>query len=246
MAETISFSGASFTIGTVDTPGSNDVSVQELPGARYVISTEQGTPILNLGIQGDETDQFLTFTSETAVAVRGLIANVGGGDDVLVIGGKVKDNSLIRLQDGNDSFTSEDIVRDSTIRTNKGDDVTVISSPTDFVAVDSLFAMGKGDDALVFGGSVKNVEVSLGLGADLVEYKGNIDGSNLNLGGVDSTPDDQIDVIKIDGDSSIQGLVITGADVNDVLFIGSSEYSYDATNNLWVNDLDPSNTRDFS
>ena len=68
----------------------------------------------------------------------------------------------------------------------------------------------------------------------------------MNLGGVDSTPDDQIDVIKIDGDSSIQGLVITGADVNDVLFIGSSEYSYDATNNLWVNDLDPSNTRDFS
>ena len=246
MAESISFSSGSFATGLIDLPGTDNVVVQQAPGGGYVLSSESGLPIVNLGIQGDETGQILNFTSDTPTAVVGLTANLGGGDDVLIIGGKVKGDTVIKLQNGRDTFESSNIVRDSSIRTNAGNDRAVLSSPTDFVAVDSSFAMGKGADTLVFGGSVRNAEVSLGRGADSVEYQGNIRGSNLNLGGVGSTPDGQADTIRIAGDATIEGLVITGADENDILFIGSSEYNYDSANNLWVNASNPNDIRNFS
>ena len=246
MATTISFSSGSFSTGTNDLPGSNDVVVTDSQGGAFTLATENNESIVNLGIQGDNQTQFLNFTSDTIVTVRGLTANMGGGNDVLIIGGKAKGGSLIRLQDGNDTFVSQDVVRDSSIRFNAGNDNAILSSPTEYVAVDSSFEMGQGDDSLVFGGSVRNAEVSLGLGADSVEYLGNILGSNLNLGGEGSMPDGQADTIMIAGDSSITGLVITGADENDTLFIGSSEYTYNTSDNRWVNANDPNDIRNFS
>ena len=52
--------------------------------------------------------------------------------------------------------------------------------------------------------------------------------------------------MRIAEDADIKGLVITGADESDLLFIGSTEYSYDSNNNLWVNSSDPNDTRNFS
>jgi hypothetical protein len=246
VAETLSFSGGSFTAGNLDVPGTNDVVVQQAEGGAFVLASEDGSAVVNLGLEGDDDAQNLIFASDTPTAVVGLTANLGGGDDTLVIGGKVKDGSSIRMQSGDDSVVTEGTVRDSQIRTNAGNDETILNSNSEFVARDSSIGMGQGDDALVFGGSVQSVQTNLGTGADSVEFQGNILGAKLNLGGSGGTSDGEADVIRISADASIEGFVITGADENDTLFIGTTQYNYDSANNLWVNATNSGDTRNFS
>ena len=101
--------------------------------------------------------------------------------------------------------------------------------------------MGSGNDTLVFGGNVKNVDIRLGSGSDKVKFEGNINGAKLNLGN-----DDQIDEVLIAEGSSIKDLVITGAGDGDLLFIGSTQYNYDSNDKLWENSSDPSDNLNFN
>lgn len=247
MATTISFTSAGFTAGLIDRPGTNDVQVVEVaaPNGGFELFAQDGTPIVNLGLEGDDSAQNLLFTSDDPIALVGLTANLGGGDDTLIIGGQVAD-SRIRLLGGNDNIFSDGEVRNSDIRTNFGDDTAIFESETFLVARDSRILMGKGNDTLIFGGSVQNIDTGLGLGSDNVEFQGNIQGARLNLAGTGEIPDGEVDTVRLSATASIEGLVITGADDNDLLFIGTTQYNYDSANNLWVNSTNPNDTRNFS
>ena len=240
MAETISFSSGSFSAGTNPQPGSNGVVVEGQNGV-FTLSTQKNTPIVNLGIQGDGEKQDLSFLSDTPVTLKGFTANLEGGDDSLFIGGKTRRDSSMNFGRGGDSVETEGGIRRTELNGNRGKDDFLLNSEGKFVAVDSQIDMGKGNDTLVFGGSVKDVDVNLGSGSDKVEFQGNINGVKLNLG-----EDGEVDKVRIAEDADIKGLVITGADESDLLFIGSTEYSYDSNNNLWVNSSDPNDTRNFS
>ena len=239
MAETISFSSGNFSAGTIDQPGSNDVVVEGQNGV-FTLSTENNTPIVNLGIEGDNKAQDLAFLSDTPVTLIDFTANLGGGDDSLFIGGKTK-NSFIDFGKKADTLETEGALRGSEVNAGSGKDDFNLNSEGKFVANNSQIDMGAGNDALFFGGSIKNTEVNLGSGSDKVEFQGNINGANLNLG-----EDGQVDKVFLAEGADIKGLVITGADESDLLFIGSTEYSYDSNNNLWVNSSDANDTRDFS
>lgn len=245
MAETISFTSGGFTAGIIDRPGTNDVQVVESPNGGFELFAEDRSPIVNLGLEGDDSAQKLLFTSDDPIALVGLIANLGGGDDTLIIGGGVKD-SKARLLKGDDNVSSTNTIQNSDLRLNAGNDKATFESNTAFVARDSKIFMGAGNDNLVFGGGVQNTQSELGLGSDTVEFQGNIDGVNLNLTGTGKSPDGEVDTIRISGGADIKGLVITGADENDLLFIGTTQYNYDSANNLWVNATNPNDTRNFS
>ena len=239
MATTISFSSGSFSDATNSQPGSNDVVVE---GANaFTIATENNAPIVNLGIQGDNSNQDLSFFSDTPITLKGLTANLGGGADSLFIGGKTKNNSFIDFGKGRDSVETEGTIRKTELLGKGGKDDFFLDSEGEFAAVDSLIEMGKGNDRLVFGGSVKDLDVNLGRGSDKVEFQGNIKRVNLNLG-----EDGEVDKVRIGEGADIQDLVITGADDSDLLFIGSTQYNYDSNDNLWVNSSDPSDKLDFS
>lgn len=240
MAETISFSSGSFSTGTIDGPGSNDVVVTK-QGDGFVLSTENSTPIVNLGIQGDNEAENLSILSDTSVAVKGFTANLAGGDDSLFIGGKTKGNSVINLGKGSDSIESTGTFKNSELLAKRGNDQASFEAETKFVAIDARIDMGNGNDDLVFGGSVKDIDVKLGAGSDNVEFGGKINGAKLDLG-----TDGDVDKIRLSADADIKGFVITGADDNDLLFIGSTQYNYDSNNNLWVNSSDSNDTRNFS
>ena len=241
MAETISFSSGSFSAGTIDQPGSNDVVVTESQNGAFTLTAENGSPIVNLGIQGDNEKQDLSFLSDSPVTLKGFTANLGGGNDSLFIGGKIHSDSSIDFGKRGDSLETEGGIRRTELLGESGKDNFLLNSQGRNAAVDSQIDMGNGNDSLVFGGSVKDVEVNLGSGSDKVEFQGNLKGANLNLG-----EDGQADEVRIAEGADIQGLVITGADESDLLFIGSTQYKYDSDNNLWVNSSNPSDTRNFS
>lgn len=141
---------------------------------------------------------------------------------------------------GNDRFINNGQFRNSSFEGGDGNDFVRISSSAKNVAVNSSFDMGDGNDTLVFGGSVKGLDIELGDGADKVKFRGNVRDVELDLGGADGDRD----VVRIDGNTKINGLTITGADDNDVLFIGSSEYEFGGGTS-WVNVDDPNDIRNF-
>ena len=240
VAETISFSSGSFTAGTIDQPGTNHLVVTQASGGGFNISSENNNAIFNLGIQGDNQSQDISFFSDTPVTLKGLTANLGGGADSLFIGGKTR-GSTINADRGSDSVETEGAINNTDLNTGRGRDDVTLESDSTFVAVNSQIDMGQGNDNLVFGGAIKDTEINLGTGADTVEFTGNIRGANLNLGG-----DGDADTIRIAAGTNIEDLVITGADNNDRLFIGSTRYNYDSNSNLWVNPSNPDDTRNFS
>lgn len=240
MAETISFSSGGFSIVTNPQPGSNDVVAAEGLNGAFTLSTANTTPIVNLGIKGDDTAQDLSLFSLTDLTAIGLTSDLGGGDDNLFIGGITKASSL-RFSKQDDTLETEGAFRNSFTNAGAGSDNFSFNSETEFVAVNSQINMGSGNDTLVFGGNIKNVDVRLGTGSDKVEFQGNINGASLNLGN-----DDQVDRVLISEGVDIQGLVITGAGESDLLFIGSTKFNYDGDSNLWVNSTDPSDTLNFS
>jgi len=105
--------------------------------------------------------------------------------------------------------------------------------------------MGSGDDMVTVNYLSSGDTFNLGTGADRVVFGGNILNTTVNLGGNDGS----IDKVLLSQSASISGLRITGAQSNDVLFIGTTQYNYQsstATGSTWVNSTNPSDTRNFS
>lgn len=221
MSETLIFSGGGFQLPTELPRGATPYSVEktEIDGQDvFVIASEPpGKTIKELDLAGDTDGTPVVIDS----SVKTLTAKFGDSDDTLIINAPKSKFSDISLGDGEDDFSTVD---DSRFR-------------------QSSVNTGSGDDSVVFGGNVNKVTVDLGTGADELTFQAKAKNVDINLGDADESQD----TVRFEaGDGSFKNIVITGADENDVLFIGSSEYNYEAASNLWVNGSDPNDTRNFS
>lgn len=125
----------------------------------------------------------------------------------------------------------------STFTLGSGNDTLVIGS-----SKDNNFFMGDGNNNVTIQYGTTNDTINFGTGADTLVFGGKIQNTLVQL-----TTDTSVDTIKIgQANTPIANLKITGATDIDVLFIGSTEYSYDSNQGLWVNDSDPGDTKNFS
>jgi Ca2+-binding RTX toxin-like protein len=127
----------------------------------------------------------------------------------------------------------------STFTLGSGNDTLVIGS-----SKDNNFFMGNGNNNVTIQYGTNNDTINFGTGADTLVFGGKIQNTLVQL-----TTDTSVDTIKIgqaNNTPSTGALKITGATDIDVLFIGSTEYSYDSNQGLWVNDSNPGDTKNFS
>ena len=234
MAETLSFSSGSFTLSSNTDPGTEKLAVDRLGPESYEIENRDGSTIVGLGVQADDTPLKLLIDSDANTTLSDSTLNFGKQDDFLLISSKTK-RSEADTGDGDDRFRSGNGFNGSQLDMSDGNDrARLLEDGSRFVAKNSSFDMGSGDDRIKFAGNVKNINVDLGTGKDTLIFGGNIDGAKVNMGGADGAKD----TIVIDGGAKIEGLKIEGAEIGDVLFIGSTQYDYNAQNNTWVSGND--------
>lgn len=255
MAETIIFNGGAFDLQTTTTPGTEKLGVTDQGDGTYLLSNTDNSTIKGLGIQGGDEPLSLNITSDNNKAtLRYSEINLGDAGNELVIGNNVR-KSDVDTGDGNDRTNVQ-----GTLRAGSNFDTGAGADRSRFVAVrDSSISMGDGNDRATFNGKVVDSQVSMGSGDDTARFNGNVKGTSVDMGAGEDTlifggdikqtnvqlgSDGQVDTISIAGDAKIQGLVINGADDKDILFIGSSEYSYEG-GNKWVNVDDPNDVRNF-
>ena len=178
-------------------------------------------------------------SNTSGIVARRFTANLDSGNDQLNIGGGAS-SSEVNMQNGSDRFSIDGQFRSSKFSGGGGNDRAIFSGRTaSTVARNSQIGMDQGDDYLVFGGNANGISVGLGTGSDKVIFKGNVTKTNLNLG-----RDDNRDVVRLSNSGEFSGFRIKGADENDVLFIGSSEYQYDG-GRTWTNIENPDDTVKF-
>ncbi len=239
VAETLSFSSGSFNLGDPSAQGTEKLAVVEQDNGGFLLANNDGSTIKGLDIQGDSEPLNLEITSESGVTLKNATISLGDEGDTLIISGKTK-GSDIDTGKSKDKFTSGDVFKGSDLETGKGKDKARFSGEdSKYVAKNSSISMGAGNDKAIFNGAVQNVSVDLGTGEDTLIFGGDIKGALVNLGS-----DGQIDIIYIADDADFDGLTITGADKNYILFIGSTEYSYEGGTS-WVNVNNPNDVRNF-
>jgi hypothetical protein len=189
------------------------------------------------GGAGNDTIVFGTTSSSSNFAI-----STGEGVDVLKLNGSI-DNANIWLGGdsglptvGRDSVTmTSGSISSSQIASNNTQGDTVVFGSTAQVS-DTAFVMGEGGDSLVFGGSVfgygENSTIDLGLGADTLTFGANsyVAGYSISLGN-----DGMADIISLLG--GYEGISITGADEFDILYVGTSQYNYNALDDSWNDSL---------
>lgn len=252
VADTIAFGNGGFDLGTYNQPGTNNLDVNERNGV-FTLFNDDGSTIVGLGLQGSSNSDRLGVafgpqnpanakslnSSNSDLVTKRFTANLDSGGDRLNIGGGAR-SSEVNMQNGSDRFSIDGQFRSSDFTGGKGNDRARFSGVTaSTVARKSQIDMGEGDDFLVFGGNVNNISANMGIGADEVRFQGDIGKTKLNLGS-----DSDRDVIKLSDSTEFSGFRIKGADENDVLFIGSSEYQYDG-GRTWTNIDNPDDTVRF-
>jgi hypothetical protein len=237
VAQTLTFGESGFTLTTDPSkPGTNNLNVVQ-NGDTLRGANADGSTISHLEVIGNTSNNSLVLNSSADAVTSRLQAQFAGGDDFLRINGNVQ-NSEIRLGNGDDDFTVAGQLRGNTqLFAGGGNDKVVIQGG----AFDSSISMNEGDDTLVFGGVVRNSNINLGTGADIVNFRGSAFDTTLALGG-----DTDQDTVRLSKDGNYESLRITGADDSDILFIGSTQYSYMADDNEWVNINDPNDVRTFN
>ncbi len=251
MSQTIAFNRGGFTLENVSRPGTEKLDALENNG-KFTLFNSDGTTIVGLGLEGSNRPDILGVlnnnpyaqtrargSSRQELAVRRLEANLEGGDDRLVIRGGTR-KSDINMQGGKDRFKAEGKFQRSSFSGGEGRNVArVKGNGVGNAARKSDFDFGDNDDLLVFGGNVKRLDIDLKGGADEARFAGNVAKTTLNLG-----KDGDTDVVKLSDKAEFSGFRIKGADENDVLFIGSSEYQYDG-GRTWSNVENPDDTVKF-
>ncbi|MBE9173958.1 hypothetical protein IQ216_13030 [Cyanobium sp. LEGE 06143] len=231
MSQTLAFGQGGFTLSASTETGDQKLEGFERRG-RIQFFNNDGSPIVGLNLDGSAGGESVRLRtgspsegrgSRKDVVSRRLDADLGGGDDTLVIGG-ISRKASVDLGEGDDRLVSQGDFKRSNLDAGTGDDVLRFKG-----VQNSIIDSGDGDDRLVFGNVAKS-RINTGNGADTVRFRGDVRDTNLNLGGRDGDRD----VVRLSDDADIRGLRIRGADDNDVLFIGSSKYEYDGGRN-WVN-----------
>ena len=137
-------------------------------------------------------------------------------------------NELATQNGGKDKFTSAQgnaFLKTTISSNNNGGDSLVFGSTTTFL--DSGIALAGGSDSIVFGSNstITNSYINTGSGGDTLVFGSNTTFTDLsiNLGGADGAAD-RIYFNAISKD--LEQVKITGADSNDVLYIGATAYTY--------------------
>lgn len=125
---------------------------------------------------------------------------------------------------------------DSTFSFGSADDTLIIGSSTN-----NKFFMGDGNNEVTFSYRSTNDVVNVGVGSDTITF-----GQSINNTLVQLTTDYSVDTIKLSTNTNPTNLRITGAMDMDVLFIGTTQYNYESSTNLWVNKDDSMDTKNFS
>jgi hypothetical protein len=121
---------------------------------------------------------------------------------------------------------------------NGGGDSLVFGSATQFL--DSAISLAGGNDSIVFGTNsvINGSNINAGTGADTLVFGSNTTFTDtwINLGNSDGTGDGLADRIYFNAISAdLSQVQITGADNNDILYIGATAYAYDTNYNDFRN-----------
>jgi hypothetical protein len=238
-AETISFADGAFDLGVVtDRDGTTnlDVLVQD---NSFRLFNDDGSTIVGLGLLAEDrglrlfignidappstvavTDSDLTLTGdrsrlEIAGSGKRLNVNTSGESSRFIVDGRLAKSTIN--------------ADDSIIMRFKGIDIegtTVRGTEINLSAQ---------NDKVVFGGFVRNTTINDLGGDDLIRFKGDIRNTSINLS------EDSAATIRLDSGVSFESFRINGADSDDVLFIGSSEYRFEG-GRTWVNIEDADDT----
>ena len=158
---------------------------------------------------------------------------LGSENDKITFSGNVA-NSSVDAGSGADTMTFGGSVSGSTVIGGAGKDAITFSKAVSSSSVSS----GEDSDTIRFNNSVGSTQISAGAGSDLLVFGGTITGTRgtntgtqVDLGGQDGA----IDTIQIARGVSYGGLKITGASAGDILFIGSTKYTYNPLQDKWIN-----------
>jgi hypothetical protein len=200
--------------------------------ASYIIDTDKTKPGTNaLSVTN-------AIYKEPGVTKAGyLLQNYGNTTitDLTMEGQKSVDSGLnMQVRNINDATTPT--IQSSRLNFGNSNDFLVIGSSSS-----NTVNMGSGDDRLNVNFASTGDRFNAGLGSDTVVFGGNISRTRVDLGS-----DGVKDVVRLAQNGTINGLVITGADSSDVLFIGTTQYDYNSTDNNWVNRADPNDKKQFS
>lgn len=200
--------------------------------ASYIIDTDKTKPGTNaLSVTN-------AIYKEPGVTKAGyLLQNYGNTTitDLTMEGQKSVDSGL-NMQVRNINDVTTPTIQSSRLNFGNSNDFLVIGSSSS-----NTVNMGNGDDRLNVNFASTGDSFNAGLGSDTVVFGGKISQTRVDLGS-----DGVKDVVRIAQNGTINGLVITGADSSDVLFIGSTQYDYNSTDNNWVNRADPNDKKQFS
>ena len=234
--DVLSVSGSSANLNVA--AGAGDDSLQfnggvgDAAGSTSRIDAGAGndTVVLNGGVAN--TDIFLGAGNDSLVVRGGGEAfgvDASQGADTISLSG---DFTYTYLGLGGGDRVSVDGLFSGSVESNASGDTLVFGSFSD--VSESVFAMGGGNDSLVFGAAVNDTLIDLGAGDDTIVFGKYTSMSytevDLSGGGADQiylATDMTSDEF---GYLNLENFVITGASEDDVLWVGSSiltKYGYD-------------------
>lgn len=243
MANTVTFAEGSFGVGITDRPGTTNIVVDEAPGG-FRLFNDDGSTIVGLGLVSEDGGINLLIgdpdTPGNTLEIENADLNLIAGQDRLEILGSGR--GIDASMSGGDRLIFDGRSAKSRFDTTTSESRTVVRFRGNDIAGNvsrgNEFNLGSSADKLVFGGAVRNSVINDQGGRDLYRFRGNITNTEINLG---SNSQATIDLSK---NGIIDGLRINGADENDVLFIGSSQYEYRG-DQTWANIDDPRDTKQF-
>lgn len=149
----------------------------------------------------DNSSQIIFVTGDiSADNVGKFIIKTGLGNDILNVNGNLQKNVVVDMGEGNDTYVGSKILGGS----NRGD---------------TILDMGNGDNKIITTNTneqaIRQVTINSGDGDDIIDAKGGIQFSNINLGGGNNK-------ITTGGLGTIDDTVITFGKGNDIVDTGAS------------------------
>jgi len=243
LSNTVNFSDGTFNIGEIDRPGTTNIVVEEAPEG-FRLFNDDGSTIVGLGLLSDDEGLNLLIgdpnTPGNSLAIENADLNLISGQDKLeILGSARRVNASLG---GGDRLIFDGRTGKSIFDTTTSDARTVLRFRGDDIAGNvsrgNEFNLGSTVDKVIFGGAVRNNTINDAGGKDTIRFRGIITNTEINLSR------DSQSTIRLSKNGEIDGFVINGADDNDILLIGSSQYSYQS-GQTWVNIADPGDTRQF-
>ena len=222
MVSTLPISGGVFTVPGNSNQQALEVTTESINGVQKTVVAQNNNPspvLANLNyVAAPGVPATIAVSSNTNLLLTNANFNFGSSSDTLTIGSQITPASP---QGG--GFTA-------TISTNlnMGDGNNILTVQGSSYNID--VTTGSGNDTVNVVGPISNGKFNLGAGSDTLIFGGRVLGARVNLGS-----DGVRDTIRVNSGADARGLRVTGADSSDVLFIGSTQYNYNQSSDLWVN-----------